>query len=138
MKTIAVLLLGIALPVLAGGPEDRPPTPEPTPEVRGEWPQEGDTVYISAKLDGKSAPVFFGAKPADLLPLDPCVPVRVIKRAGSDFFRIKDATGKKMLEGIWIPRMHPNEKQCREVLASEGQPHLEAKGFRYLLLADAH
>lgn len=136
--TLALAAALLAFPLFAGGPEDRP-TPEPTQiEQKAEWPNEGDTVYLSAKLDGKSAPTFFGAKPADLLPLDSCVPVRVIKRADSDFFRIKDTTGKKMLEGSWIPRMHRTEKECREMLASKGQPHLEAKGFRYLLLDEAH
>jgi len=101
------------------------------------WPQKGDVLYLSARLPGRSSPMFLGAKMQDLLVLEPCLPVTIEKRTdASDFFRIKDESGKRMLEGPWLTRMHKTEKECKETFSTKGQPHLEAKGYRYLLIDD--
>jgi len=118
-------------------PEEVPAEAAPSATPEALWPEKGDTVYLSAKLAGRSAPIMLGLKIPDLLPLDACLAVRILKRTGdSNFFRVKDESGERMLEGPWLSRMHRTAEECRQVLAKSGQPHIEAKGYRYLLIDD--
>src|SRR5262245_44048179 len=111
---LAVLLL--ALPTLAD---------EPKP-----WPQQGDTVYVSAKIQARlSAYIPQGTEPGQL-ELQACVPLTVVHRSKGKFPGWGMSTADNLFVGfrgeLWIERFHRGAEECRAAQERLGEAKTSA------------
>jgi hypothetical protein len=150
-------LLGVLALLLVGGaaiadvpkslqlPDDPPAASERTAGEAKPWPQKGDTVYVSAKLEGFTPMTWmaggYGGKMPDVPTLEPCEPMTVRKAAveDGDTITVKDDMGhtRKLEESGWRTRMHRTEAECRATIKEAGAARVKsAGGYRYKLVLD--
>ncbi len=93
------------------------------------WPDEGDTVFISAsfnKLDGS----FPGAGMKIQYDIPACAEFTIIEAdPKKSAWVTKDAlNGRQHLEGAWLPRFHRDKTACEAFLSSAGKPGVTRAG----------
>lgn len=129
------LLIVALLPfLLASGPGETP-SQTPQPEAAAEWPQKGDTVFVSAKLVEQ-----FGSLPlltsAEHLTVEPCAPLMV--KRGTDPtgpITVADDTGRPhRLMGDWSARLHRTADACATMVSAKGLPRVQAQWYRHRLV----
>lgn len=132
MKKLARCLLLIGLPAFAADP-NTPPAPSETPATPAApaeaWPQKGDTVYLSAKLEWMHLPLQ-GPGPRQREELFPCTPLTVLKRKDDPFvLRTRDDASRllKFLGDSWTTRLHRSESSCAEFLGEHGPPRVQSR-----------
>ena len=124
MKHLAILFMAIA-------------------SLGADWPQKGDTVYVSAGLSGQQAtmlivPGLGGGKVPDLAPLDACAPVTIKKMDDEKIIARDDRNQTRIFMGEdWLPRLHRTEADCRAALEALGPPRIQSKGVRYAIVPPA-
>ncbi len=105
-----------------------------------EWPQKGDTVYVSATLKNVMVlhPFVFGG-PAPESDVPACVPM-VIKKARpeKELWDVKDPVGgTERLLGPWPARIHRSDAECRDSLKKLGEPTVVRSGVIHRIMAPA-
>lgn len=107
------------------------------------WPQKGDTVYVSAKLEGFDPAMVmvggYGTKAPAIPTLEPCAPTTLRSRSdeGDHFTTRDDMHNDRKLFGEWLPRLHKTAKECQAQIQSSGLPRVQMKGgLKYTLVPD--